>query len=104
MKKTKITKETYEVQQRSSRVTVSDKYFITCSECNIRYNGRDKYWAQHEVNMPAGGGSVESAWLAKDKREFETGKAQIFFYQTGVAAIEPKREINKVRQNWAKRE
>ena len=71
----------------------------------MRYNGRDKYWAQHEVNMPAGGGSVDRAPDSKkDKREFETGKAQIFFYHTGVAAIEPKREINKVRQNWAKRE
>ena len=27
----------------------------------MRYNGRDKYWAQHEVNMPAGGGSVDRA-------------------------------------------
>ena len=32
-----------------------------CSECNMRYNGRDKYWAQHEVNMLAGGGSVDRA-------------------------------------------
>ena len=27
----------------------------------MRYNGRDKYLAQHEVNMPAGGGSVNRA-------------------------------------------
>ena len=32
----------------------------------MRYNGRDKYWAQHEVNMPAGGGSVDRA---PDSRE-----------------------------------
>ena len=31
--------------------------------------------------MPAGGGSVDRAPDSKkDKREFETGKAQIFFY------------------------
>ena len=27
----------------------------------MRYNGRDKYWAQHEINMPGGGGSVDRA-------------------------------------------
>ena len=59
-----------------------------CSECNMSYNGRDKYWAQHEVNMPAGGGSVDRAPdFAKDKREFETGKAQIFFYHTCIMEL-----------------
>ena len=32
------------------------------------------------ICRPAVAQWTESAWLAKDKREFETGKAQIFFY------------------------
>ena len=38
------------------------------------------YWAQHEVSIPRGSGCGQSAWLALDKREFETGKTQIIFY------------------------
>ena len=36
-------------------------HIMYCSECNMHYNGRDKYWAQHEVNRPRGGGSVDRA-------------------------------------------
>ena len=47
----------------------------------MRYNGRDKYWAQHEVNMPAGGGSVDRAPDSqRTNASSKLEKEQTFFY------------------------
>ena len=68
-----------------------------CSECkSVIYNalsGRHKYWAQHEVNMPRGSGSVDKApdsqWIyAGSKLE----RRKHWFLHLASRLYEPKRE------------